>query len=395
MTGSREGSGRSNQDMVGRAGGGPVGVMLVGALGMTASAVIGGAIAMKRGVVPEQFGVTEHPAFAAVPLVSTADLKFGGWDLRPASAADVLQSYGHLPPAVIDAVSNDDVAVSPGLWTPSDYPLDDEGFARRPQSLGEGARVVAADIEAFRTVTDATEVIVVFLGTPSSLVAPWIDADLDALRSEVVPTEMMYAVGAVDAGAHFIDFTPSAALDSHAVWAHAEKAGVQVAGRDGSTGQTMMKVTIGELLTRRGIDVEGWYSTNMLGNRDGLVLSQPDYGRAKIADKAGALDHRQPRFHKVAIEYLPPWGDAKEAWDAIECTTWLGAPLSIRINWRGLDSQLAAPMVLDLVRLVQRGIASDLRGFQPQLGFFFKRPYLREGTTISERWDELLDSCAR
>jgi myo-inositol-1-phosphate synthase len=250
--------------------------------------------------------------------------------------------------------------------------------------------MIADDISAFRAASGASEVIVVFLGTPSRQAGPDAEGDRGALSSEVVPAGMMYAAGAVDAGAHFVDFTPSATLDAAAIWRHAEAAGVQLAGRDGSTGQTMLKVTLAEMLARRGIKVDAWYSTNLIGNRDGLVLSQPDFAASKIADKTGALDGQQPDFHKVAIEYLPPWGDSKEAWDAIECSTWLGAPLSIRIDWRGRDSQLAAAMVLDLVRLVHRGAASGLGGFQPQLGFFFKRPYLREGTAISERWDELL-----
>ena len=372
--------------------GAPVGVMLVGALGMTASAVIGGVLAMKRGIVPEQYGVTGHPAFATTPLVSAAEFELGGWDLRPSSPAEALRGYGHLPQAVIDSVADDDVALSPGLWSPFDYPLDgDGGFARRPVSLAEGAGMVADDISTFRVATGATEVIVVFLGTPSRQADPGTDWGLDALHSEVAPAGVMYAVGAADAGAHFVDFTPSATLDVRAVWRHAEASGVQIAGRDGSTGQTMLKVTIAEMLARRGIQVDAWYSTNLIGNRDGLVLSQPDYAAPKIADKTEALHTPQPGFHNVAIEYLPPWGDSKEAWDAVECSTWLGAPLSIRINWRGRDSQLAAAMVLDLVRLVHLGAVSGLSGFQPQLGFFFKRPYLREETAISERWDELLD----
>ncbi|HET7486054.1 MAG TPA: inositol-3-phosphate synthase [Solirubrobacterales bacterium] len=369
----------------------PVGLMVVGALGMSASAVIGGVIAMKRGVVPEQFGVTDHPAFAGVSLAAAADIELGGWDLRPTTVAEALRRHGHLPPSVIDAVNEDEVPLSQGLWTAFDYPLDEEDFARRPKSLEEGAGVVAADIETFRAATGAREVIVVFLANPSSQVTP-ADGEMAVLRSKAVPAEVMYAVGAADAGAHFVDFTPSVALEMRAVWSHAEEAGVQIAGRDGSTGQTMMKVTVAEMLARRGIHVDGWYSTNLLGNRDGFVLSSPKYGEPKIADKTDALHDRQPDFHKVSIEYLPPWGDAKEAWDAIECSTWLGAPLSIRIDWRGRDSQLAAPMVLDLVRLVHRGAGAGLSGFQPQLGYFFKRPYLREATSISERWGELLSS---
>lgn len=185
-----------------------------------------------------------------------------------------------------------------------------------------------------------------------------------------------------------MDFTPSRTLEFRDLWRHAETQNVQIAGRDGSTGQTMLKVTLAEMFARRGIRVNAWYSTNLIGNRDGLVLSNPEYAAPKLADKTDAL--RASAFHHVSIEYCPPWGDAKEAWDAVECSSWLGAPLSIRINWRGHDSQLAGALILDLVRLVDRGATLGHKGFRPQLGFFFKRPFLREETTISERWTELL-----
>jgi myo-inositol-1-phosphate synthase len=363
-------------------------------LGMNGTAVIGGISAFKTRVLLEEYGVTNHPAFARVPLISATQMVVGGWDYSPVPVSRKVRDYGHLPEAIAASINDDDISVFPGLWTPLEYPLDDhQTLVRYPTDLAQGAKFVSDDIALFRSRTGIETVIVVFLGTPARDSAKSLrDVVLAKVEKQLVPSGLMYATGAADAGAHFVDFTPSETLEVSDLWRHAERQGVQLAGRDGSTGQTMLKVTLAEMLGRRGIHINAWYSTNLIGNRDGLVLSQADYSGAKIADKTDALRNAEPDFHRVAIEYCPPWGDRKEAWDAVECTTWLGAPLSIRVNWRGHDSQLAGSMILDLIRLIDRGASLGNKGLQAQLGFFFKRPFLREETTISERWSELVSA---
>jgi myo-inositol-1-phosphate synthase len=173
-------------------------------------------------------------------------------------------------------------------------------------------------------------------------------------------------------------------------WSFAEDQGVRIAGRDGSTGQTMIKVTLSELFARRGLATEAWYSSNLIGNHDGLVLSTPEYGVAKIADKRNVLP-MDGDYNVVDIRYMPHWGDRKESWDAGELKSWLGGSVSIRINWRGSDSELAAPLVVDIARLLGSSAANIPPGFVPALGFFFKRPFLRETWSLSQRWSELID----
>jgi myo-inositol-1-phosphate synthase len=352
---------------------------------------------MKCGTIDERYGVTGHPIFARVPLVSVKQFEIGGWDYRSRSLAEQLTIYRHIDSRIVSALENAELAIYPGLWTEFDYPLgDEETFARRPNSVGDGAAMVAEDIESFRRQTGCGEVILVFVGTPSRD-----DPTLRAIANQempdasgLLPSGFMYALGAADAGAHFVDFTPSRTLELTPLWEYARHRRVQVAGRDGSTGQTMLKVTLAEMFARRGIDIRAWYSTNLIGNRDGLILSKPEYSSAKFGDKTDALRVPRGTFHHVAIEYLPPWGDAKESWDAVECESWLGAPLSVRINWRGQDSALAGAMIVDLARLLHRGATQGRSGFQPELGFFFKRPFLREDSPISERWRELTQSYA-
>src|SRR5829696_2309952 len=369
-----------------------LGVMLVGALGMNGTALLGGISALKKGLVVEEYGTTSHSAFAEVPLISAKLMEVGGWDYSSFSPSQKARDYGHMPEVIAASINDDEIPVFPGLWTRFEYPLDDsQKFVRHPATLAEGVKLVSDDIAAFRSRTGCDRIIVVFIGTPARN-SEMSTSDLLLARydKQLVPSGLVYAVAAVNSGAHFIDFTPSGTLEVSDLWRLAESQGVQLAGRDGSTGQTMLKVTLAEMLSRRGIRINAWYSTNLIGNHDGLVLSQADYAGAKLADKTDALRTSHPEFHRVAIEYCPPWGDAKEAWDAVECTTWLGTPLSIRINWRGHDSQLAGLIILDLMRLVDRGASVGKRGFQPQLGFFFKRPFMREDTTISERWMELI-----
>jgi len=369
-----------------------VGVMLVGSLGMTGTAVLGGICAIKKEIVAEEYGTTSLPDFARVPLVSAKVMEVGGWDYRSSSVSQVAERYGHLPEKVAASIQDKEVMLFPGLWTPAEYPLEHgREFVRCPSSLAEGASMVCEDIECFRSRTGCDRIVVLFVGTPARDTALTPEAfRLPDSGRTLTPSGIMYAVGAADAGAHFIDFTPSRTLEFIDIWRHAETQGVQIAGRDGSTGQTMLKATLAEMLARRGVKIDAWYSTNLIGNRDGMVLSQHEYAASKIADKTDVLRSSKAGFHRVAIEYCPPWGDAKEAWDAVECTTWLGAPLSIRIDWRGHDSQLAGAIILDLIRLIDRGASLGYKGFQPQLGFFFKRSFLREETTISERWTELL-----
>ncbi|HEY3685717.1 MAG TPA: inositol-3-phosphate synthase [Streptosporangiaceae bacterium] len=364
------------------------GLLLVGANGLTASAVFAGLTAMRRGVVKERFGVTSHPAFSALKLPSAADFVLGGWDFFDRPLYETLKINAHLPDHITRSCEDAQVHLMPAVTSALDHPAP-EGApnVRRPARLDDASRIVADDIRAFRERSGTERVVVVYLGSPSRKPrAGFADQDLSGPADEF-PGSVAYALGSVHANADFVDFTPSFTLEYRRLNAVAREWGVQLSGRDGSTGQTMLKVALAELFGRRGLSLSSWYSTNLIGNHDGLVLSEPEYGVAKVADKTEAIS--LDRAHNaVDIRYLPEWGDRKESWDAAEVRSWLGGEVSVRVNWRGSDSELAAPLVVDLARLLSAGPRRS--GFRPELGFFFKRPFEREDTTLSERWYELV-----
>jgi myo-inositol-1-phosphate synthase len=365
-----------------------VALLLVGYGGLTASAVAAGASAMMQGVLPVSYGVTDHEAFEGISLPSMECLRIGGWDFYDRSLFESLRLHRHLSWEVVDAARSVETVVMPGIATELDFPPPaGSSFIRRPRSLEEGASMVAHDIKDFAAHVGADRVVVVYLGSPSQ--RPDGEFATRELRGPIdeFPGSLVYALGSVLAGSDFVDFTPSFALEYRRLWELASNGISQLAGRDGSTGQTMLKETLVELLNRRGLLLDSWYSTNILGNNDGLVLAAPGYGDAKLADKMDVLP-LGPERNVVDIRYMPHWGDRKESWDAAECTSWLGGTLSVRLNWRGSDSELAAPLIVDLVRLLAGGQRRS--GFRPELGFFFKRPFGREDAYMSDKWIELI-----
>ncbi|HKO58402.1 MAG TPA: inositol-3-phosphate synthase, partial [Thermoanaerobaculia bacterium] len=185
-------------------------------------------------------------------------------------------------------------------------------------------------------------------------------------------------------GVPFANGAPNLTLDFPAAWELARRLGVPIAGKDFKTGQTLMKTVIAPMLKARMLGIRGWFSTNILGNRDGEVLDDPGSFKTKETTKLGVLDYiLQPDvyrnlygnlFHKVRIEYYPPRGDAKEGWDNIDLFGWLGYPMQIKIDFLCRDSILAAPIVLDLALLLDFAQRAGFSGIQEWLSFYFKCP---------------------
>lgn len=369
-----------------------IGLLLVGSCGCTASAIMAGVVAMTNGVLPASYGVSSNSAFSKVRLPGVEQFRVGGWDFFDRQLHENLTNYKHIPQGIIESTKSFESMVMPGIVTDLDFPApEDADFFRRPPSVEQGAVLVASDIETFASKVGADRVVVVYLGSPSR--RPPGDLARCNLTgpSAQFPASLIYGLGAIMSGSDFVDFTPSFALEYRRLWEAAKSAGSRLAGRDGSTGQTMIKESFAELFSRRGLVLDSWYSTNVLGNNDGFVLSRPEYGEAKLADKTDALDLPRDR-NLVDIRYMLKWGDRKESWDAAECISWLGGGVSVRINWRGSDSELAAPLVIDLARLLS--VSGERSGFRPEFGFFFKRPFEREGSSLSERWNELVNTFA-
>jgi myo-inositol-1-phosphate synthase len=226
-----------------------------------------------------------------------------------------------------------------------------------------------------------------------------VHATIEAFRAGLerddpaISPSQLYAWAALEAGFPVVNCTPNPVLEAPAIVALAEERGLPIAGSDLKSGQTLMKTVIGAALGKRLLGVQGWFSTNILGNRDGLVLDEPQNFRAKEITKGGVLDDlldakKHPALyagmeHQVHIHYYPPKGDNKEAWDAIQLFGWLGYGMELKVNFQCRDSVLAAPLVLDLALLTDLAGREGARGVQGWLGNYFKNPAERSGVAVS------------
>jgi myo-inositol-1-phosphate synthase len=219
------------------------------------------------------------------------------------------------------------------------------------------------------------------LDHPALATLDGLEVALDADDPAVGPG-VLYAYAAIAEGVPYANFTPSVCADAPALIELAERLGVPVAGKDGKTGQTLMKTVIAPGLRSRALHVDGWFSTNILGNRDGLALDDPDSLASKLGTKGSVLDAclgYHVEDHVVRIEYYRPRGDAKEAWDTVDLVGFLGERMQLKVNFLCKDSILAAPLVIELARLLDHARLRGEAGVQEQLGGFFKAPMTADG----------------
>ena len=292
-----------------------------------------------------------------------------GWDVSRHSISQTLALHRVVPEA---------------FWQDDRDALDQIRVALAPEgelSVGDQIDQLRRDIDVFRKdCPDAHPLMINLLPACSECgLAP--DAAIEEMDGGRFP-DLAYARAAIQAGIPVVNFTPNDLGDPALVTA-AEEKGLPLVGRDGKTGQTYFKVVLASALKARQLRVDGWYSLNILGNADGRNLMDPDCARGKLANKTELLDDvlgyrvgeaYGESAHKVHIDYYPPRGDAKEAWDVIDIKGLFGLPMSIRVNLLGRDSILAAPMALDLARWVLLLQALGRGGAVPELGFFFKKP---------------------
>mgnify|MGYP000691731164 FL=1 len=313
---------------------------------------------------------------------AAAPVRVAGWDVSQQSLSKTLALHRVVPES---------------LWRKDRDLLDDIQLAPAPKAgLSVSAQVdqLLEDIDVFRkTWPDAQPVMIDLLPACSECGLATGDA-IDKMDGGRFP-DLAYARAAIAAGIPVVNFTPNDLGDPALVKAAAEK-GLPLVGRDGKTGQTYFKVVLASALKARQLRVDGWYSLNILGNADGRNLMDPDCARGKLANKTELLDDvlgyrvgeaYGESAHKVHIDYYPPRGDAKEAWDVIDIKGLFGLPMSIRVNLQGRDSILAAPMALDLARWVLLLQAVGRGGAVPELGFFFKKP---EGETPATTYEDQL-----
>lgn len=280
-----------------------------------------------------------------------------------------------------------------------DIPIEDSfDHFLEPDTVESAIQVICHDIDDFKENKYIEDVIVIYMGSPGKMVDSKLlnksYEQIVKMSADSFPGALLYAIAAIESGTHFVDFTPSQTLEFKVVYDLANKYQVQVSGRDGSTGQTMLKLTIAEMLKIRNLHLNAWYSTNIIGNHDGYVLSMPDYRNTKIQDKMNGIAQLlgyDDFEHKVTIDYFKYKGDSKESWDAVYFSGWMNTKMSLKMNWQGEDAFLAAPIILDIIRFIELGIRNNLYGFQKQLGLFYKHPFLCEGMSFTQLYEMLIE----
>ncbi|MGH9042999.1 MAG: inositol-3-phosphate synthase [Acidimicrobiia bacterium] len=354
-----------------------LGIWLIGARGSVATTTVVGAAAVAAGLAPTTGLVTALPGFAPGALPDMSRLVFGGHDVTAVplvkqaerlAGAGVLA--GALLPAVTDTLLAAEDAIRPGVGA-GDGP---------PERAIEH---IQADLAEFVAEHDLGGLVVINCATTEAPVAsdPAHD-DLRALREAlaagrpVLPASSLYAYGALDAGWAYVDFTPSTGARLPALAQLAEIRGVPHAGRDGKTGETLVKAALAAMFADRNLDVRSWSGTNLLGGGDGASLADAGPAESKRRSKRAALDGiLGPGIESdVHIGHVAELGEWKTAWDLITFEGFLGARMRLQFTWEGADSALAAPLVLDLARLMLAAQAAGESGAICPMGFFFKEP---------------------
>ena len=372
-----------------------LGIMIVGFGGAVATTAFAGVELLRQ----KKIG-TEGLPLAAMPENLTAGLSdyenivFGGWDVNEDDLATAAAAHNVLTLQQFQAVTEELQAAQP---LPA---VCNKAFCNNIEGKnvhaadGHNAAVeaVCEDIRRFRLKQNCENVVMINLASTESFVdknseifssLAEFEKGLAENSAEISPA-MIYAYAAIAERIPYGNFTPSVAADIPALVEFAEKQGVPLAGKDGKTGQTFIKTVIAPGLKTRALKVDGWFSTNILGNRDGLALSHPDSLRSKVATKGSVLDDilgYTVEDHIVDIRYYRPRGDDKEAWDNVDLIGFLGQRMQLKINFLCKDSILAAPLVIEIARLLDYAQKTGEAGVQKQLSVFFKLPQVSDEAT--------------
>ena len=351
---------------------------------------VAGHAALCRGLVEPVGLVTERAEFANAGLAPLESLVFGGHEVRGGPlremADGVLRDCGMpgLATAVGDALDEYDARIAPGVVRGGGRQIEAMGTGRlEVGSDAEAAAIVRADLDAFKKRCKVDRLVVVNVAStePPAVRHPsW--SDLDSLRAAirgpevVLPPSALYAYAAFEGGDAYVNFTPSVGSRIPALGQLAEERGAIHAGADGKTGETLVKSVLAELFARRQLRVLSWFGQNILGNEDGRVLEDPENKATKVRSKDHLLAKilGYPPESKVGIDYVRSLGEWKVAWDHIHFEGFLGQRMRMQFTWKGCDSVLAAPLVLDLVRLVDLAQRRGERGVAVALAPFFKDP---------------------
>ncbi|MBU0550619.1 inositol-3-phosphate synthase [Myxococcota bacterium] len=365
-----------------------VGVWLIGARGSIAGVTLAGHAALLNGAAPTGL-VTARADFEGVDLIDLEALVFGGHEITDGDLVEATRGYlsahqlSHLMPEVEARLHAVEARIRPGIVRGGGARI--EALARRAQVAAtdrQAVDLIRADLDAFKAAEGLERLIMVNLAStepPPPPQAAWEtpQALYAALGGAALPPSSLYALAAFEGGDAYINFTPSLGSRIPALEAIAEAHGAVHMGSDGKTGETLVKSILAELFTRRNLTVSSWFGQNILGNGDGQVLSDPANKASKIQTKDQLLPKilgYHPQTH-VGIDYVGSLGEWKVAWDHIHFQGFMGAPMTMEFTWRGLDSVLAAPLVLDLIRLASLAQERGEVGVLTALAPFFKDPH--------------------
>ncbi|MGV9940248.1 inositol-3-phosphate synthase [Streptomyces sp. NPDC003401] len=353
------------------------GVWLIGARGSVATTAIAGCAAVAAGLHPPTGMVTETPGFTSCGLPPLPSLVFGGHDTADCplpKRAEHLADDGVLPHGLPSAVHAELVAADREI-RPGGPPPGDTGRTR-----DRWIDVFAADIRDFVRRQDLVGAVVI--NVASTEPAP---------TDGTLPPSSLYAAAALRAGCPYVNFTPSTGLHHPELAQLAASSGLPYAGRDGKTGQTLLRSVLGPMFAQRALAVRAWSGTNLLGGGDGAALADPAAAAAKNAGKERVLADTLGTTPEgeVHIDDVPALGDWKTAWDHIAFDGFLGTRMVLQTTWQGCDSALAAPLVLDLARLTARARQKGLAGPLGELGFYFKDPVGDGPSSLAEQYAEL------
>lgn len=385
---------------------GKLGVLVPG-MGAVTTTFIAGLEAIKRGLGKPIGSLTQlgtvrlgkrtegrSPAIQDfVPLARMEDLVVGAWDIFPDNAYESAVKAGVLEIPLLEQLKVPLSAMKPmPAVFDQEYVKRLNGPNMKPKgSKMDHAEMVMDDIRRFKQTTGVSRMIMIWCAStevfrqPAAVHATLKDFECGLQKSdpEISPSQI-YAYAALKSGVPYANGAPHMTTDMPALLELARSQNLPVAGKDFKSGQTFMKTLVAPGLKSRLLGLSGWFSTNILGNRDGEVLDDPGSFRSKEVSKSSALEYilqgnlypdlYRDFYHKVRIEYYPPRGDAKEGWDNIDIFGWLGYPMQIKINFLCRDSILAAPLVLDIVLFMDLAQRAGMRGIQEWLSFYFKAP---------------------
>ncbi len=387
---------------------GKLGVMVVG-LGAVTSTFITGVLMARKGLAKPVGSMTQYdkirvgrgadkkylPYSEIAPMAKLDDIVFAAWDVYPANAYESAINAEVLKEKDINPVRDELEAIKPlkAAFDKNYASRLDGNNVKEVKDRWDMTEQIREDIRRFKKEAGVDRVVVLWAASTEvyvpvdekihgSLAA--LEAAMKADDKEHIAPSMCYAYAALSEGAPFIMGAPNTTVDIPAMWELAEKTGMPIAGKDFKTGQTLVKSGFAPIIGTRCLGLSGWFSTNILGNRDGLVLDEPANFRTKEVSKLSTLEsilvpEEQPDlytdyYHKVRINYYPPRNDNKEGWDNIDIFGWMGYPMQIKINFLCRDSILAAPLCLDLVLLSDLAARAGRSGIQRFLSFFLKSP---------------------